>query len=151
MVALIYLLCILAPSLSYAMPGEHAGIRCMTIEGMTSGAMQMHAQDAHDQDALAHHLLKNGHEHGHSAINAPEQAGHHAHAIAVALAGEKRPAPTSPHTDSGQCCAMMCVSALPAPLFDIATPSVPTAIRVVVDSREMADSAPSRLYRPPIV
>jgi hypothetical protein len=44
----------------------------------------------------------------------------------------------------------MCVSALPATLIDIVTPSVPMAVCEAEGYRKVTDNAPSRLYRPPI-
>jgi hypothetical protein len=44
----------------------------------------------------------------------------------------------------------MCLSALPAALVEIVTPSVPTASPEVEGYLEVADNGPSRLYRPPI-
>jgi hypothetical protein len=44
----------------------------------------------------------------------------------------------------------MCLSALPAALVEIVTPSVPTTSQEVEGYVEVADNGPSRLYRPPI-
>ncbi|KZD21203.1 hypothetical protein [Tardiphaga robiniae] len=145
-VALVYLLCIMAPTLSYALPGEHAVVPCMTMEGVVSGSMHMH-----DEAVQPMHAHIDGQMDGHSSAHSmamfddDEQS-----SMSAAMDGDKAPSKNGPHTTSGQCCALMCVSAMPAPLFDIAMPSMPTVVRIVTSYRAVADNAPAEHYRPPI-
>ena len=131
--ALVYVLCILAPTLSYALPGHHAVVDCMTIEGVATGAMHMHSvgEPAHDH------------------ASAPSMDdGDDASAI-LASSSDEAPAKKNPHM-SGQCCAMMCLTVLPAPIVEVTVPSVPTLIRVATSYSAPADNAPVVHYRPPI-
>lgn len=132
--ALIYALCILAPTMSYALPGHHAVVDCMTIEGVAVGAMHMHStgEPAHD----------------HASAPAMDDGGD-ASTMSASLSDEQAPTKKSPHM-SGQCCALMCLTVLPAPIVEVAAPSVPTLIRVATSYSEPADNAPVVHYRPPI-
>lgn len=132
-IALVYLLCIMAPTLSYAMPGKQAVSDCMTIERVAAGSLHMHDMPA--PTILAH----------------VDGAAHdHAHAQPAAMSDEDAPSKKGPHTTSGQCCALMCIGAMPAPLMEIASPSVPTIVRMTTSYRATADNAPDVHYRPPI-
>jgi len=128
--ALVHMLCILAPTLSYALPGHHAVVDCMTIEGVAAGAMHMHSTGAHDH------------------ASAPA-IGDDASAMLASSSDEQAPTKKSPHL-SGQCCALMCLTVLPAPIVEVAAPSVPTLIRVATSYSAPADNAPVVHYRPPI-
>jgi hypothetical protein len=128
-VALVYLLCVMAPTLSYALPGEFA-VPCMSMGGLMSDSMQMH-------DHSPAHAMAMSDDHERSSMSA-------------AMDGEEAPSNKGPHTTSGQCCALMCVSAMPAPLFDFAMPPVPTVVRIATGYRAAADNAPAVQYRPPI-
>jgi hypothetical protein len=142
-VALIYLLCVLAPTISYALPGEHSVAPCLAGDGHMSGMMLMQS------DATAmQHVHSDGHDHGHSAAHGSAVSDDD-HATKVASNDEQSPE-KAPHSSDGRCCGLMCVSALPATLIDIATPSVPKAVCQVEGYRKVTDDAPSRLYRPPI-
>lgn len=132
--ALVYVLCILAPTLSYALPGHHAVVDCMTIEGVAAGAMHMHStgEPAHDHASAP-------------AMNDGDDAS----AMLASSSDEQAPTKKSPHL-SGQCCALMCLTVLPAPIVEVAAPSVPTLIRVATSYSAPADNAPVVHYRPPI-
>ena len=71
------------------------------------------------------------------------------HAKPVALNDGSAPA-KAPHSSDGQCCGLMCVTALPATLVDVAKPSVPKAVREAESYRKLTDNAPPQRYRPPI-
>lgn len=131
--ALVYVFCILAPTLSYALPGHHAVVDCMTIEGVAAGAMHMHSTGE---------LV-----HDHSSAPATDD-GDDASAM-LASSSDKAPTSKNPHM-SGQCCALMCLTVLPAPIVEVAAPSVPTLIRVATSYSAPADNAPVAHYRPPI-
>ena len=123
-VALLYLFCVLAPGIALAF-GDAAP--CLPAESEPAAVSHMH-----------HDSLR-GTAHQHEAIGGD----HHADAGY----------PTHPHdgkTSSGPCCAMLCLSALPADLPVIAKPSQPISIRLSENYRRLPGKAPARLYRPPI-
>jgi hypothetical protein len=124
-VALTYLFCVLAPTLSFALPGSGAVTPCLTEAAHGPGIVHMH------MDAPIQHVRIADHDH------------------AMAFNGKSVPE-KAPHSSDGQCCGLTCSSALPATLIDIVKPSVPTALCEVEGSRKVTDNAPPRLYRPPI-
>jgi hypothetical protein len=142
-VALIYLLCVLAPTISYALPGAHAVAPCLTDDDHVSGMLHVRA------DTPTQHVHKDGHVHDHSGTHSHTNAGTDHDSMAVALNGKSSPE-KAPHSSDGQCCGLMCVTALPATLIDIVKPSAPTALCEVEGYRKVTDNAPPRLYRPPI-
>lgn len=143
LVALIYLLCVLAPTISYALSGEHSVAPHLTDDGHMSGMMHVH------NDAPAQHVHADGQIHRHSAAHqAAKPQGDHP-ATKMASNGKQVPE-KAPHSSDGRCCGLMCFSALPATLIDIVSPDVPTPLRKIEASREVTDNTPSRLYRPPI-
>lgn len=145
LVALVYMLCILAPTLSYALPGEHAPAHCLTMEGM-SGSMHMH-----DEAVQPMHAHLDGQQHDHASAQ-PASMSDAADMMTMSddMDGDGMPAKKAPHTTSGQCCALMCVTAMPASLVDFAMPPMPTLVRIATSYRATADNAPAVQYRPPI-
>ena len=141
-VALVYLLCLLAPTLSFALPGSRAVSSCLTEAARVPGILHMHT------DAPIQHVSIGDHVHDHANANFHESSGDDRSA---STAGNSRPVPEkSRHSCDGQCCGLMCVIALPAALVDIVKPSAPTALSEVEGYRKVTDNAPPRLYRPPI-
>jgi hypothetical protein len=131
-VALAYLFCVLAPAAALAWGSGPAP--CL--------------DDALLADLVpVHHQMQAGHLHGDVSH---DHSGPHAHHQTAA--GD---VPAPHHHDGkgavGPCCAMMCVSALPADLPVVAKPVQPIsacAPEIVVSLRS---EAPPLLYRPPIV
>ncbi|MDR6660473.1 hypothetical protein J2W51_003043 [Tardiphaga robiniae] len=145
-VALAYLLCVLAPTISFALPGQHPVAPCLTGESNMAGMV-------HVNSSASAHMHGDGHAHDHSVAHASaaHSAAAHADGNHALTAIDDASGPQKvPHSPSGPCCGLMCISALPAPLTDIVTPSVPTVLRVTEGYRAVTDSAPARLYRPPI-
>lgn len=142
-VALAYLLCVLAPTISYALPGEHALAPCLTDENHVPGMVHLHA------DVPTRHVHPDGHVHEHSASHSHANSGGDQRSMSMALNSRSLPDQV-PHSADGQCCGLMCVTALPVSLIDIVTPSVPTTVCEAEGYRKVTDNAPSRLYRPPI-
>lgn len=141
-VALAYLLCVLAPTISYALPGEHSIAPCLTDDDHVPGMVHVHTA------MTTKHVHKDGQVHEHAAAHshASPDSDHHP----VSMAMDSKPAPEkAPHSD-GQCCGLICVTALPATLIDIVTPSAPMAVCEAEGDRKVTDNAPARLYRPPI-
>jgi hypothetical protein len=152
-IALVYAFCVLAPTLSFALPGSQAESPCLTDTNHVPGMMHFHA------DAPATHLHADGimHDHGMQAqaIAHPHTSPSHdspSHDLAPikASALPDQAPPKGTHSSSAQCCGLMCLTALPAALLEIVTPSVPTLSQEIDGYLEVADNGPSRLYRPPI-
>lgn len=140
-VALSYLLCVLAPTISYALPGAHAIAPCLTDDGHVPGMVHVHNEMPMQ---LVH---KDGHVNDHSAGNSHANADGDHHSMA--LNGKSIPQHPSDSSDS-QCCGLMCVTALPATLVYIEKPCAPTTLCKIEGCRKVTDNAPPRLYRPPI-
>ena len=142
-IALLYLLCVLAPTISFALPGSHAVAPCLTDASHVPGMVHVHTE------APTQHIHKDGHRHDHSGAHSHLNSDGDQRAMSVALNG--MPAPEkAPHSLDGKCCGLTCVTALPATLIDIVKPSAPTALCEVEGCRKVTDNAPPRLYRPPI-
>ena len=142
-VALAYLLCVLAPTISYALPGEHSLAPCLADDNHVPGIVPVHSE------MTTKHVHKDGQVNEHSATHAHAGSDGNHHQVSMAM--DSKPASEKgPHSSDGQCCGLMCVSALPASLIDIVTPSMPMAVREAERFLEVTDNPPSRLYRPPI-
>src|SRR5258708_24303366 len=138
-VALIYMLCVLAPAISFALPGSQAVSPCLTDASHVPGMVEVSTRHVHND----------GHVHDHSGGHShPNSAGDY-RAMSMALNTQSVPE-KAPHSSDGQCCGLMCVTALPATLLAIVKPSAPTALCEVEGTRKVADNAPPRHYRPPI-
>jgi hypothetical protein len=140
-IALIYLLCVLAPTLSFALPGSRAVTPCLSEAAHGPGIVHMHT------DASMQPVRIDGHVHDHANMRSHTSSGDQDRSMA--LNGKSVPEKT-PHLSDGQCCGLTCVTALPATLIDIVKPSAPTALCEVEGYRKVTDNAPPRLYRPPI-
>jgi hypothetical protein len=138
---LVYALCILAPTLSFALPGSQAVSPCLTDANHMPGMMHVHAE------APAAHLHANGTMHDHAAAHSHAGPSHD-----TAIKADASPAqsPAKGHASGTDCCGLMCLTALPAALVEIVTPCVPTAAQAIEGYLAIADNGPSRLYRPPI-
>jgi hypothetical protein len=140
LVALVYLLCVLAPTLSFALPGSKAVSPCLADAEHVPGMMHVHVASHVDADEHMH-----GHAMAHTHVASPDQAA----SVQAPTVPEQTPSKGS-HSSDGNCCGLMCLSALPATLVEVATPSVPRASTEVDRNREVAESGPSERYRPPI-
>jgi len=140
-VALIYLLCVLAPTLSFALPGSRAVTPCLTEAAHVPGTVHMHT------DAPIQHVRIDGHVHDHDNVHSQASSGDQDRSMA--LNGKSVPE-KAPHSSDRKCCGLMCVTALPAPPVNIVKPSAPRALCEVAGCRKVTDNAPPRLYRPPI-
>jgi hypothetical protein len=141
-VALVYLLCALAPTLSFALPGSRAVTPCLTEAAHGPGIVHLHT------DAPIQHVRIDGHVHDHGSVHSHTSSGDD-RSISTAPNGGSVPE-KAPHSADGQCCGLTCVSALPATLIVIVKPSAPTALCEVEGYRKVSDNAPPRHYRPPI-
>ena len=142
-VALIYLLCVLAPTISFALPGSQAITPCLTEAAYGPGMVHLH------RDVPIQQARVDGHVHDHSGAHSHAKSSGYQRPMSIALNSKSVPGRV-PHSSDGQCCGLTCVTALPVTLIDIVKPSAPTAFCEVESYREVTDNAPSRLYRPPI-
>jgi hypothetical protein len=132
---------VLAPTLSFALPGSQATPYCLTDEDHVPGMVHVHHEGIM-------HVHEDGHAHHHSGVQTQADSSADHDAKPIALKSDAGPA-KAPHSADGKCCGLMCVTALPAPLVAMTQPSVPKAVRVFDHYRKLADNAPPRLYRPP--
>ena len=138
-IALIYMLCVVAPTISYALPGAHAPAPCLMDHEHVPGMVHVHSGPQHV------------HEHGRSDHHAAMQANAAGDHDSMSLAVDGRSDPgKGAHPSDGQCCGLISVSALPATLIEFVTPSVPRALCVIECYCKVSDDAPPTLYRPPI-
>lgn len=137
--ALAYLLCVLAPALSFAFAGAARAAPCLTEHDHGRGIVHVHEHAA----AASQHVHADSHSHHHSAA---------AEAAEDAAAAPQLISPAGDHHKSagGQCCGMACVSALPATLTDVVRPDTPRSICLSATYRAIADNTPPQHYRPPI-
>jgi hypothetical protein len=124
LVALLYLVCVLAPGTALAL-----------------GAPAQWLPAEIEQAAVAHTHDHSGHgaSHQHGGMHAADQAD-------ADDAKHKHDGTTSP----GPCCAMHCLSAIPADLPAIAKPVLPVSLCVSENYQRLPGEAPPLLYRPPI-
>jgi hypothetical protein len=142
LIALVYLLCVLAPMLSFALPGSRATAYCLTGEGHVPGVVHVHDEGTMD----AH---QDGHAHHHSGVQM--QADPSADHVVKAAAVKSNSSPAkAPHTMDGKCCGLMCSTAIPALYAAMTQPSAPKAVRVSDSYRKLTDNVPAVHYRPPI-
>jgi hypothetical protein len=146
--ALIYLLCVLAPGAALALgrgPAPCFADQFVPVAIIAKSHDQSHDM-AHDSAAMTHmhadgswhdHGATHGHHHA-DAGDAPPPARHHD--------GKTHDGTTSP----GPCCAMLCVTALPADLPLIVKPSQPSSRCAAETEWSAPGKAPPLLYRPPI-
>lgn len=142
-VALVYALCILAPTLSFALPGSRALSPCLTGADHVPGMMHVHAKPA------TAHIHADGHVHDHALAHSHTSAADEVTSVKAPGLGEQAPS-TDSHSFDCQCCGLTCLSALPATLLEVVAPSVPTASKKADRYRDLADNGPSERYRPPI-
>ncbi len=62
---------------------------------------------------------------------------------------EHSKAPDGKSSD-GQCCGLVCLSALPASISQVEPPVLPALVAVSANQEDVAGNPPDRLYRPPI-
>src|SRR5216684_2965451 len=68
-VALVYLLCVLAPTLSFALPGSRAVTPCLTEAAHGPGIVHLHT------DAPIQHVRIDGHVHDHASVHSRTSSG----------------------------------------------------------------------------
>ncbi|MEW6640533.1 MAG: hypothetical protein AB1586_08495 [Pseudomonadota bacterium] len=133
--ALLYLACVLLPGLSLTFAADAAqAAPCLEHAMVVS---------AHHEAAGAHHAAVHDGAHHHAGMTAS--------AADVAASAADASDHTSSHPISpGPCCAMMCLSALPAAPAEMAAPAAVTTRCVPDTARSLTDAAPRRHDRPPM-
>ncbi|MBR2119599.1 MAG: hypothetical protein V4458_07820 [Pseudomonadota bacterium] len=146
LLALVYLLCVVAPGFSFALSDGSRTALCPMDGSHQFGIMQVHQSGVRTlQD-----VQRDGHVHAH-----PAGYSHFSMSDTsddpISIAGETSVPTDDHHKSSGmQCCGMICVSALPAALVEIGKPSQPMSRSVSETYQHLAGNASSRHYRPPI-
>lgn len=143
--AILYLLCGLAPGVSLAFAENRGTAHCLTEGDHGFGTVHVQARghdvmlDVHETGAVHANSAEqiqlsklNDDDEGKTIVDASDPTSH----------SHKAPGP--------QCCGMLCLSALPAAVLGIVEPSVQTSVCNSESCRNVADNAPPRLYRPPI-
>ena len=120
MLALLYLLCVLAPPAAFAFGDGSRAAHCLLDDN--HGLQSVHV---HVNEGGKAHVHEDGTSHEHS--KAPDGK-----------------------SSKGQCCGLVCLSALPASISKVETPVLPALIAVSADQEDVAGKTPDRLYRPPI-
>ncbi len=120
-VALLYLLCVLAPAAAFAIGEASRVVNCLTDDN--HGLRSAHVHHQHEAGKPHHHEDGTGHEHA--------------------------KIPDGKSSD-GQCCGLICLSALPASISEVQTPALPAMVAVSANQEDVAGKTPDRLYRPPI-
>lgn len=140
LLALVYLLCVMAPGLSFAFNDEPRAAH------NDLGMVHLH----HDEPVQ--HVHNDGHVHGHSvgAQSLLGQMGSESDLKPAAMSETSAPDKASQAPLDAKCCGLVCLSALPASVIDIVKPAAPTSVCSIENYRNVADNAPPRLYRPPI-
>jgi len=139
LLALVYLFCVLAPAMSFAFADGARAAPCLTEDEHGMGIVHEHV------GAVAQHVHDgHSHDHGSSAVASASDDGQ-------TPAATKGSSPLDHHKSSGgQCCGMVCVSALPATVTEFVAPSAPTSRCGSEIYRNVAGNSPPTLYRPPI-
>ena len=141
-VALLYLLCVLTPTIALALPGMTTP-DCLLID-RAAAMVHVHSQASGEAQ---HHSMHG--DHGAKHVGAA-----HVHDTTVSIKDEPSsnngPAPPAHGSAGKSCCELMCLTALPAMFAGVSPPDRPIARCLNETSRVMSDNAPPRLYRPPI-
>lgn len=127
-VALLYAVCVLAPTIAFALGDQAHAVHCLVEDHGASTAMQMHqhaSAQAH-ADGMMHEHSGAPHEHS----KAPDDKGKAANVA---------------------CCGLAFTSALPAVMTEVPIPAAPIACEIVEHRQGIASLAPDRLYKPPII
>lgn len=148
LIALTYLLCVTAPSASFAF--AKVVPHCLTIAGLGVSSAQMHGSMQMHAGAGPEHVHGDGAMHDHSGMHTLAMSSADSGVTQHAVADASVPSHSSHKSSDAQCCGLMCLTALPATLVDIVTPPTVAVSGAAEVRRDFADNAPVRHYRPPI-
>lgn len=125
LLALAYLLCLLAPPAAFAFGDGSRAAHCLTEDN--HGLPHVHPQSDVGQ----------AHVHGSGTS--------HVHQKQVAATKTN----SQDTTADGQCCGLVCLSAIPTLLPDVTTPVAQGEEAIVVVPGDASGQTPALLYRPP--
>ena len=138
--ALAYLFCALAPSLSFAFADGSRSAPCIIEDHDPGMLVHMHMHESatgpHVHDAATMH-----HDHAHGAAMAHDGLAGHEGGLPV-KAPQKTP--------DSRCCGLVSVSAMPAGETALVQPAALVSLCEAEPTRGLTDNAPPRHYRPPI-
>jgi hypothetical protein len=140
LLALVYLLCVMAPSLAFAIADGSLAAPCLVENEHGMGIVHVH----HETGTA--HVHADGHSHHHADVGSGS-AEHQE--IQTAPDDDSAPADHRHKSADGSCCGMVCVSALPAAVLDLSKPSASASRCAVEAYRRMADDPLPTPYRPP--
>ncbi|MFH1344621.1 MAG: hypothetical protein ABIL01_25980 [Pseudomonadota bacterium] len=147
LLVLVYLVCVLAPSISFAFSDRSRAAPYPADEKHGLGVVRVHELSKNP----AQHAQKDGHKYEHSVIHAhfgePDSKDKD-----IRYVEDETPAPArgSDKASGTQCCGMVSLSALPSTAIGIVKPTAPTSICASENYQNVVDNVPPRLYRPPI-
>jgi hypothetical protein len=130
----LYAFCLVAP-VSFAF-ADSALAHCLTSPTQVQHVGHAHGEAAHVHQGMTHA------DHDHQASANAESADTMNDHAGMTHSGKS----TAP-----ACCGVMCVSALPASMFELTSRSMTHALVVASSDAGIPGQAPDRLYRPPIV
>jgi hypothetical protein len=134
-IALAYLFCVLAPSLSFALADGTRQAPCIVEDH----GLGMHMHEA----TVVHHVHDGGLFHDHSGVSSVADTATKIHKkAALPVKGPHK------HADT-RCCGLVSLSAIPAAEIVVAAPMALSSRYEVECYRGVADNTPPGLYRPP--
>jgi|GEM_PF-861016 hypothetical protein len=146
LLALVYLLCVVAPSFSFALSDGPRTALCPTNGSHQTSIMHVHQSGAR----ILQDVQRDSRAHAHPAVYSHVGMSDTTD-DPISIAGETSVPTDDHHQSSGmQCCGMICVNALPAALVEVVRPSQPTSRFASEIYWHLADNDPPRQYRPPI-
>lgn len=138
LLALVYLLCIVAPSVGHALSDGSKIVPCHMGESQEVGPTHGSHVHLHNED--------------HRGDGGELFVGLHGAATAVTANDKYHGQADNSHKALGmQCCGIACLSALPATVTEVVKPSKVTSICDVEKYTRVTDNTPTRHYRPPIL
>ena len=120
----LYVFCVLAPVAAFGFGDSSRAAHCLIEDNHGLRAAHVHEPNVHKHDVGKVHVHEDGTNH-----NSKEPDG---------------------KSFNRQCCGLICLSALPAGIFEVQTPTLPAMVAGSATQEDVAGKAPERLYRPPI-
>jgi hypothetical protein len=153
MLALIYMLCVLAPSLANAFSGVTVSSFRSTHDDNKSVSAHVHGDNS-----VAHHhamrvdpaILEDGVEYSLSDISSTS---HSTASTKLSVSINDQTGSSGDHhkSSNGQCCGAACLSGLPASMAFFSEPSALISRCSSAIYQQLADRASTKRYRPPIL
>ena len=140
-IAALYTLCLVAPIVAFSLADSALAAHCLDLP---QGVIQVQHAHQHGEAQANQGHAHHGHDDAAMAVDAAmnDQAGMNDHSGA----GHSKSKSAVP-----ACCGVMCVTALPANLFELMPRTMDHASVAVVSDAGIPGEAPDRRYRPPIL